>query len=59
MWTMRRAHEQNPRRECERSFVVTSEAKRDLPAQTLESGGPAVRQVLEKAKAQVGFIPTM
>ncbi|EGO93306.1 carboxymuconolactone decarboxylase family protein [Acidiphilium sp. PM] len=38
---------------------MTSEAKLDLPAQTLESGETAVRQVLEKAKAQVGFIPNM
>ena len=38
---------------------MTAEAKLDLPAQTLESGDTAVRQVLQKATAQVGFIPNM
>lgn len=34
-------------------------AKLDLPAQTLAATTPEVRRVLEKAKAQVGFIPNM
>ena len=38
---------------------MTSEAKLNLPGQSLESSGAAVRRVLEKAKAQVGFIPNM
>lgn len=38
---------------------MTAEAKLDLPALTLHSGDAGVRQVLEKAKAQVGFIPNM
>ncbi len=36
-----------------------SEAKVNLPAQSLESKDAAVVRVLEKAKAQVGFIPNM
>jgi uncharacterized peroxidase-related enzyme len=56
---MRRARKQNPRRELERSIFVTTEAKLDLPAQTLEGSDTAVHAVLEKAKAQVGFIPNM
>ncbi|WP_288048179.1 carboxymuconolactone decarboxylase family protein [Acidiphilium sp.] len=38
---------------------MTSEAKLNLPGQSLESSDAAVRRVLEKAKAQVGFIPNM
>lgn len=37
---------------------MTSEAKLNLPGQ-LESSDAAVRRMLEKAKAQVGFIPNM
>ncbi len=38
---------------------MTAEAKLTLPAQTLSSDDPAIRRVLEKAKAQVGVIPNM
>lgn len=38
---------------------MTAEAKLSLPAQTLSSEDSAIRRVLEKAKAQVGFIPNM
>ncbi len=38
---------------------MTAEAKISLPAQTLESSDSTVRKVLEKSKAQVGFIPNM
>ena len=38
---------------------MTSEAKLNLPGQSLESSDAAVRRVLEKAQAQVGFIPNM
>ena len=38
---------------------MTSAAKLDLPAQSLDSSDAAVREVLEKARAQVGFIPNM
>ena len=38
---------------------MTAEAKLDLPARTLESGDTAVRQVLQKVKAQAGFIPNI
>lgn len=38
---------------------MTSVAKLNMPAQSLESSDAGVRKVLEKAKAQVGFIPNM
>lgn len=38
---------------------MTAEAKLNLPPQTLDSADADVRRVLEKAKAQVGFIPNM
>ncbi|NNM56785.1 carboxymuconolactone decarboxylase family protein [Acidocella sp.] len=38
---------------------MTAETKLTLPAQTLETAPGPGRKVLEKAKAQVGFIPNM
>ncbi|CAG4927258.1 unnamed protein product [Acidocella sp. C78] len=38
---------------------MTADARLNLPALTLETALPAPRAVLEKAKAQVGFIPNM
>ena len=38
---------------------MTAEYKLTLPAKTLENADPRARAVLEKAKAQVGFIPNM
>lgn len=38
---------------------MTAEARLNLPAQTLESADPKAREVLGKAKAQVGSIPNM
>ena len=38
---------------------MTAEYKLTLPAKTLENADPRAKAVLEKAKAQVGFIPNM
>lgn len=38
---------------------MTSEYKLSLPAKTLDNAEPEAKAVLEKAKAQVGFIPNM
>ena len=38
---------------------MTAEAQLTLPAQTLSREDPAIRRVLEKAKRQVGFIPSL
>ena len=38
---------------------MTAETKLTLPAQTLETAPGPGRKALEKAKAQVGFIPNM
>lgn len=38
---------------------MTAEYKLTLPPKTLETADPKARAVLEKAKAQVGFIPNM
>ena len=38
---------------------MLAEYKMTLPLQTLETAEPAAKAVLEKAKAQVGFIPNM
>ncbi|HQT62698.1 MAG TPA: carboxymuconolactone decarboxylase family protein [Acidiphilium sp.] len=38
---------------------MTADARLNLPALTLETASPTARAVLEKAKAQVGFIPNM
>ena len=38
---------------------MTAEAKLDLPWHSLETAGEKGRPVLEKAKAQVGFVPNM
>ncbi len=38
---------------------MTAEVKLSLPAKSLETSDGAAREVLEKAKAQVGFIPNM
>ena len=38
---------------------MTHEAKLTLPPQSLETATPRAKAVLEKAKAQVGFIPNM
>lgn len=38
---------------------MTAEYRMTLPARTLEDADPKARAVLEKAKAQVGFIPNM
>ena len=38
---------------------MTAEYKLTLPAKTLENADPKAKVVLEKAKAQVGFIPNM
>lgn len=38
---------------------MTAEYKLTLPAKTLENADPQAKAVLEKAKAQVGFIPNM
>lgn len=38
---------------------MTADYKLSLPAKTLENADPNAKAVLEKAKAQVGFIPNM
>lgn len=38
---------------------MLAEHKLDLPAQSIETADPARKAVLEKAFAQVGFIPNM
>ena len=38
---------------------MTAETKLTLPAQTLETAPDSGRKILEKAKAQIGFIPNM
>ncbi len=38
---------------------MTAQYKLTLPAKTLENADPKAKAVLEKAKAQVGFIPNM
>lgn len=38
---------------------MTAEYQLNLPFQTLEDAEPKAKEVLEKAKAQVGFIPNM
>ncbi len=38
---------------------MTAEYKLNLPTQTLDNSDPAAKAVLQRAKAQVGFIPNM